>query len=127
MHDDTIPAPVVAFIVEHISSVIHLEVLLLLQSRSDRSFTADELGRELHVNVEWIASQARSLCDKGILVCLGDAVRRYQFVPKTPDFAQTVEDLSRAYAERRVSVVTLIFNKPVHRDAPRIRSESGNG
>jgi hypothetical protein len=132
LHDHAIPAHVTAFIVDHISSVIQLEVLLLLHLHRDRARSAADLGRELRIDPEWVDSQAQTLCQKGVLVCGGDAHREYQFAPRTPEMARAVDDLAQLYDERRVSVITLIFNKPVDQaqsfaDAFRIRRNGGNG
>ena len=129
MHDEGIPIHVAAFIVDHISSVVQLEVLLLLLARRASEATADDLSRELRVNADWVITQMQPLCDTGILAVAGG---RYQYRPKSSDIDQTVQDLARTYNERRVSVITLIFNKPTGQvqsfaDAFRIRRNGGNG
>jgi hypothetical protein len=132
LHEEAISSHVIGFIADHISSVVQLEVLLLLHAQRDRRFTAEELAKELRVNPDWIVGQVQNLCDRGILTCNQSGVWTLQYQPRTSDLDNTVAELARTYEERRVSVITLIFNKPTDQvksfaDAFRIRKDGGNG
>jgi hypothetical protein len=53
---------------------------------------------------------------------------QFRYAPRTPDLAGAVEELAQAYADRRVSVIGLIFAKPTDKlrsfaDAFRIRKD----
>ncbi len=132
MRDHAIPNHVVGFVVEHVSSVIQLEVLLLLHAHRERTYTPTELGRELRVNADWVEEQVQTLVSNGVLVSVGESPRRYQYNPRTRELGEATDDLARVYEERRVSVITLIFNKPTDKaqsfaDAFRIRKDDGRG
>jgi hypothetical protein len=136
--EEAIPSEVRALIAEHIDSVAQLEALLLIQATSGAggAWDAERLGRELRINRDWAASQLQHLCAHGLLNC--DKPPHYTYAPRTPELARAVEGLAQAYAERRVSVIGLIFSKPMDKlrsfaDAFRLRrdpppeSEKPNG
>jgi hypothetical protein len=129
--EEAIPSDVRALIAEHIDSVAQLEALLLMQAAGPGSgdWDAEALGRELRINRDWAASQLQHLCAHGLLDCDSPpAGTRFRYAPKTPELAAAVEGLARAYAERRVSVIGLIFSKPIDKirsfaDAFRLRKD----
>jgi hypothetical protein len=101
------------FIAEHIDSVLQLEVLLLLFAHRARQFTANDISNELRIDPNWVAGQLSRMCAMGILICITQAnVMTYQYQPAKPHVDATITGLADAYAQRRVSVVSLIFNKP---------------
>src|SRR5688500_13618216 len=115
-----IPQDVKAFIVEQIDSVVQVEILLLLHGQPGRDFTADEIGRELRIDPAWARAQLVELSTRGLLYqgqrastpeAGPEASFRYQ--PRSAELDRAVAGLSREYADRRVSVISLIFSKPV--------------
>jgi hypothetical protein len=129
---EPIPKAVTAFLNEHIDSVVELEALLLLYAHRDRVWPASEIARELRIDRSWPQTELQSLCAKGILSCNSESESSYKFAPRTPEIDTTVGQLAAAYADRRVTVISLIFSKPVDKlkgfgDAFRIRREPGNG
>jgi hypothetical protein len=131
--DEGIPQEVRAFITEHIGSVLQLELLLLLQKKRDRDFDAAEVVQELRIDPSWAAGQLDDLCAIGILACdESNGTRRYRYSPKTPLLDSAVRSLDRAYTDRRVSVISLIFSKPTDKlrsfaDAFRVRKDKSDG
>jgi hypothetical protein len=124
--EEAIPIEVRSLIAEHIDSVAQLETLLLIQAVPEQTWDAEKLGRELRINRDWAASQLQHLCNHGLLNC--DQPPNYRYAPKTPELAAAVEGLARAYAERRVTVIGMIFSKPVDKlrsfaDAFRLRKD----
>jgi hypothetical protein len=123
-----IPKEVLAFLADHISSVVELEALLLLHGTAGRTWTAGEIARELRIDAAWPATQLQGLCAKGIIACATGSQAVYTFDPKRAEVRSTVDALARAYADRRVTVIGLIFSKPVDKlkrfsDAFRIRKD----
>lgn len=110
--DPGIPEDIIEFINARIASVVQLEVLLLLHAEQGKQWTADELAEQLRIEPAWAAGQLESLCNDGLLVCQPAAVLVYRYQPRTPELAAMVDALARIYAERRVSVISLIFSKP---------------
>jgi hypothetical protein len=127
--DSGIPAEVRQLIADHIDSVLQLEVLLLLLEHPQQEFTVDEVAKELRVDVAFVTEQLANLCQRGILSCTDGNAARYRYGPRTPELGRAIEGLREAYADRRVSVITLIFAKPVDKlrsfaDAFRLRKDS---
>jgi predicted ArsR family transcriptional regulator len=132
-----IPQEIKAFIAEHIDSVMQLEVLLLLLKEPQRSFSGGDLARELRIDPAWANNQLIDLAARGLLV--QDAAGaggggaegvepKYRYQTRTPELHRAVTGLAQEYADRRVSVISLIFSKPVDKirsfaDAFRIRKD----
>ena len=112
MNDDRVPAVVKEFIADHINSVEQLEVLLLLHRRREATWGAAEVGRELRIDQSWAAAQLEDLSTRGLLARTQAAAPLYQYGPATPALEQAVGALAATYAERRVTVISLIFAKP---------------
>ena len=121
------------FVVEHIDSVLQLEVLLLLFAQRERAFTTTEISEELRIDANWVDGQLSRMCISGILICTSQSnVFSYQYQPARKDLDDAVKGLADAYVQRRVSVVSLIFNKPIDRlknfaDAFRLRKDKSDG
>jgi len=112
------------FILEHISSVVQLESLLLLYGAADRDWDAESLSRELRIDMDASAAQLADLHEQGFLQT--DAGRRFRYAPTSVELRRGVEMLAKAYQDRRVAVISLIYSKPsdtirVFADAFRIR------
>lgn len=116
------------FIAENISSVVQIEVLLLLKAHPQQSWTADEVARALYAGATLLADELAAWRSRGLLEAAPDRPDAYRFAPQTPHLATVVETLEEAYKNRRVSVITAIYSKPVDKirtfaDAFRIRKE----
>jgi hypothetical protein len=107
-----IPDDVVAFVVDHISSVAQLEILLLLVSREGTDVTPDVAARELRMDSGWAATELRALVDRGLLANGNGAGPTYRFAPRDAHAAVLVRRVVAAYAERRATMITLIYEKP---------------
>jgi hypothetical protein len=131
--DDGISPQVRAFITEHVESVMQLELLLLLAGRRDRAWDSTDVAKELRIDPAWVDGQLRAMAAKGMFVAAAGAPpTQFRYAPKTPDVDRTVADLARAYADRRVTVIGLIFSKPADTlrtfaDAFRLRKDRPDG
>jgi DNA-binding IclR family transcriptional regulator len=119
-----LPADVHRFIHDHIESVEHLEVLLLLARTSDRGWTASEVAETLYSHPGSIRLRLARLLGQGLLREIEEAC--YKYAPRTTELHETVQRVSHYYHERRVAVITLIASKPLDNvrafsDAFRIR------
>lgn len=128
LDDPGISQAVRALIVERIDSVVQLELLLLLQASPERAWTAAEVAQELRIEPSWATGQLGELAARGLLAPAPDAPGAYRYAPHPPELDATVVQLSKDYAERRVTVITLIFSKPVDKlrtfaDAFRLRKD----
>lgn len=129
MDEDDLGGDVRRILLEDVDSVEQLEALLLLQSEPDRRWSADEVARRLYVQS---GSAARSLLqfqERGYLNSLGSGPETlYFYSPRDAALDTAVRGLARAYRERRVRVISLVFGKPSAKvrtfaEAFRIREE----
>jgi hypothetical protein len=133
--DDGIPARVKQLITEHVDSVMQLEVLLLLAGQGGqpaRGWTPAELAQQMRVDAAWVDTTLRGLAATGLAAMTdtgaGAAAAQFSYAPRTPELAATVKELAEAYADRRVTVIGLIFAKPTDKlrtfaDAFRLRKD----
>jgi len=128
LNDPGISQDVRALIVERIDSVVQLELLLLLQATADRAWTAAEVAQHLRIDPAWAAGQLGELVGRGLAAPATDAPYAFRYAPTPPALDGTVSQLVKDYAERRVTVITMIFSKPVDKlrtfaDAFRLRKD----
>lgn len=88
-------------------SVAQLEVLLLLRAARDE-WDAQRVATELRIDPAAAAEQLDELCAHGLLA--GGPPYRYQ--PEDAELAALVDRVAAAYAERRVSVISLLYSQP---------------
>lgn len=111
MGNEDISQNVRRFINEHIRSVVELEVLLLMHSGPGRIWSAAELSEQMRVDAEWTGLELLELAKRGLVRrCEGDPPR-YVYEADNPNHALIME-VGKTYAQRRVSVISLIFGKP---------------
>jgi hypothetical protein len=108
--------------------VVQLEILLLLFGQRERAWSSDDIARELRVDAAWVDSQLGNLCTNGVVTCTTTKPLTYQYQPKSPELDQAVVGLAQAYADRRVTVISMIFSKPIDKlrsfaDAFKIRKD----
>lgn len=129
---DEISADVRVLIGRHFDSVVQLELLLLLQAGRERAWTADEVARELRIEPAWTAAQLDHLASHRLLRSTKAGNAAYTYEPATPELSATLDRLARAYTERRVSLIALIYSKPADSlrtfaDAFRFRKDPKDG
>ncbi len=106
-----VPDDVAQLIASHIDSVEKLEILLLLRGEGDRSWTTEDVSRELRRNPSSVARCLRQLSERGLLG--GEVADGYRFAPPDPAVERQVTRLAETYATRRVSVIQLIVANPM--------------
>lgn len=132
MGEEAIPNEVRQFLADHVDSVMQLELILLLEGSRARQWSGADLAAELRVDPGWVASQLDELSRRRILTCQPGPEARYQFGPADPATAQAVATLAALYNTHRVSIISMIFAKPVDRlrsfaDAFRLRKDKTDG
>lgn len=115
-------------IAEHIDSVEQLEILLLLHQHPERSWTAESVARELRVSPMSAGDRLKDMARAAILSKVKGTEAEYRYTPENPQLGEAVSGLATAYSERRVTVINLIFSKPVDKirtfaDAFRLRKD----
>lgn len=123
-----LPTQVRTLIVERISSVVQVEVLLLLHADRARVWSAADVATQLRIDPAGADAQLAGLVAQGLIQRVdGPAANpEYQYVASPHDAA--VAELAQAYNDLRVSVISLIYSKPsdtlkTFADAFRIRKE----
>lgn len=111
---DGITEEVRGFINEHINAVEQLEVLLLLRNADSRAWSAADVARELRIDSHSAALRLDDLCARKLLTMDGAAPDlTYRYYPGTAELGRKVDGVAKAYAERRIRVINLIFAKPI--------------
>lgn len=123
-----LPPEIRQFLADHIDSVADLEVLLLLRGAPDREWTAAEVGKMLYTMPEMCAVQLARLASQKLLLIAEPSAPRYRYSPSSPDFARLIDRVAELYKERRVSMITAIYTKPISNvqsfaDAFRLRKD----
>jgi DNA-binding IclR family transcriptional regulator len=119
-----LPADVHRFLYDHIESVEHLEVLLLLARTPERGWSTTEVAETLYSHPSSIKLRLARLLGQGLLREIQEGC--YRYAPRTVELHSTVQRVAECYHERRVAVITLIASKPLDNvrafsDAFRIR------
>jgi hypothetical protein len=105
------PAQVKQFITDRIDSVAELELLLLMRSNSEKSWTPQEACARLYASADAISLLLRGLKNKRMLATtLNDQAFVYQ--PDSPEMARLIDELAELYRDRRVAVITAVYSKP---------------
>lgn len=112
MEDSALSDDLRGFIANQIDSVVQLEMLLMLHKEPERSYAPADVAKELRIEPAWAGSQLLILAQRGLISVLDAAGSAFRYGPNTPALAKLVDDLARAYADRRVTVISLIYSKP---------------
>jgi DNA-binding MarR family transcriptional regulator len=122
------PAEIEQFIGQHIESLAQLELLLLLRRESTRSWSCEDLSRQLYVTPDICTGIVGDLERRGFVLrdAADSSLVRYRSGGASTD--QLIDQLAGLYHQRRVAVITLIYSKPVKKvqtfaDAFRLRRE----
>lgn len=104
-----LPLDIKQFLTEMIESIAHLEVLLMLLSRPEKKFSAEEVSRELRSNTHSATNQLEQLTSKGLLK---QENALFQYSPSSEEIDLKVKELYDVYKKMPVAVVTAIYEKP---------------
>jgi hypothetical protein len=107
-----LPDHVQAFLREHITSVMQLEVLLHVRA-AQAPCTPMQVSREVGGSVDAAIGCLTSLEQSGLTARTDDeSDLLFRFAPRTPKLRAGVDAVADAYARRKVAVVTQIFSRP---------------
>lgn len=106
-----IPPAVRRFLDQRVDDVEQLEIVLLLQRHSDRSWSAADVADALRLTTRRVEQQLEALAGRELLdVRLGGDVR-YRFKPATDALASTTRQLADCYRDRRSEVVSFVSSR----------------
>lgn len=109
---DDFPEDVRRFIGDSIDSVQQLEILLFLRNDPNRSWSADEVGQSLYISPQPAELRLLGLKARNLLAASGTP-SVYRYAPQTAELDAVVARLADLYRERRVTVITLIYSRPL--------------
>src|SRR4051794_27015860 len=92
---------------------MQLEMLLLIAAEPQRAWTAKDLAELLRIDPAWVDSQLRAMGGGGLVAQQPDPAAAFRFEPRSAELSQAVDALAKTYADRRVTVIGLIFAKPI--------------
>jgi hypothetical protein len=97
------------FLLAYVDSIGLLEVLLMLAAAPQTGFTADQVSDHLRTSPMSAQERLRSLTDRKLADRLPNGSFRFG---SGAELAAVVREVSEAYRDRRVSVMTLIYSRP---------------
>ena len=109
MSTDSLPAPVKQLLSRHIKSVEQLEVLLLLRSQPQRSWTAAAVYEVIRSSEPSIKARLLTFTANGFLTEEKGPPPTFRFAPKDQTLAAAVDQTASAYQMSRVRVIEAIF------------------
>jgi hypothetical protein len=129
---EEIPQDVRRLLSDHIESVVQVEILLLLHADPTRALTPQDVARELRIDAAYAQSELARFTIRGLFRTADKAASTYQYAPASPQIDAAVRGLASAYADRRVTVIGLVYSRPPDQirsfaDAFRLRKEKGDG
>ena|ERR1700734_422358 len=108
MSDDVLSAQVKDFVIRHITSIEQLELLLLFASDPSKSWTTQQLVKEMSSSQESVCQRVKQLTEDGLLTKDGEIFR---FAPTTAVKTGIISELSMAYGQYRVRITELIYSR----------------
>jgi hypothetical protein len=116
MADADFPIAVERFLREELEGYEQLEALLLLFASPEQSFTREEVGSALGIDVDAADEALEHLCRRG------HAARepapggpRFRYVSQPSGRDATIGNLSRQYQERRIDIVQRMTANAIER------------
>ena len=100
----------VKFIAQYVHSVEQLEILCLVGSNPNKSWTSAEVFHEIQSSETSVVACLRKFQNEGFLSSREDG--SFHYSPSRVAMADMVRELSLAYRERRVTIVEMIYRKP---------------
>lgn len=110
MSSNSITDEIRTFIFERIDSVELLEILLLLWSKRDGTWTARAVSDHLRTNPESTARKLENLVVLGLISRVEESPAIYRFDASSQANDELVADLAEAYRVRPHKILELIFS-----------------
>lgn len=106
-----LPADVRRFILTSVPSVPYLEAVLLLRAEPDTAWDAPRLARRLYVPERQAAELLQALRTSAIAQPAPGSDAGVRYRPETPELAELLEGVARAYAVNLMGVTDLIHSR----------------
>lgn len=112
MADNPIPDDVLEFIDRHVTSIDLLEILLLLRTHGERTWSAAEVSRELRSNEQAAGDRLNALRSAGLVEPVAGAEPKYRYAPESSRLDLLVSRVEQCYRDYRLRVIERVFTKP---------------
>ena len=103
-----IPSSVIRFVTDHVGSLEHLELLLLLMQTRERWWDAAAVSKELGLRVDAASRALDHLASHNLLAIRITGDVRYQFQPGEPTLADSAALFAEAFRLNPIAVLQLI-------------------
>ena len=104
-----LPEQVRRLVLEGLDTVTELEALLMLRGTPGRAWTSDAVSTRLYVRPAVAVQALGALTRRGFLLEADDG---FTYQPVSPDLADDVTALAKAYSTSLIAVTQLIHAKP---------------
>jgi hypothetical protein len=101
------------FIERYVGSVEQLEILCLLCGHPEKAWSVQEVFRAIQSSESSVAARLDKFVADGILAL--DSQGLYRYGPQKPEISRIVPALAKAYQQRRVAIVEMIYQRPKER------------
>ena len=112
MAGETLPISVQQFLSKYVRSLEQLEVLLLLRTRADRSWTSAEVYEVVRSSRSSVEERLESFVQLGFFVKEDGPPPTFRYAP-TENLGAAVDETAGAYQKWRVRVIEAIFTPVV--------------
>jgi hypothetical protein len=103
------------FLRDHVEAYEHLEVLLLMSRDGHRTWTPAEVAAVLNLPVPIVSATLDHLRAHHVLETVAEAADTFRYRPESPDAAECVAALHRAYESDRLSIVKVMSANALER------------
>jgi hypothetical protein len=104
-----LPSTVEDFVRKNIPSVWQLELLLYIKA-SEKPLWAAEIANAMYLTQETVSAALGHFEKRGLVEPTSREPAAYIFSPRTTELREAVELTGKAYGERKVAVINLIFS-----------------
>lgn len=104
------------FLWRAVDSIMQLEALLLLRSQPQREWSSEEIAAELRVDPAGARQQVIPLVQKGLIKASSET---FSYGARSAEEDALVGEIARLYAERRVTIISLVYSRPAGETAAR--------
>jgi hypothetical protein len=122
--DNPISTELQQFIARHIHSVEQIEILCVLSANTVKLWSVAEVFRQIQSSEASVLACLEEFREAALLKAEEGG---YRFAPASAELANCISELIKAYHERRVTIIELIYKKPDtiqhFADAFRLRKE----
>jgi hypothetical protein len=108
---DHIAGELAQFVVEHVDTIPHLEVLLLLMSKAHQQWSVAELAERIYQGPEATTRILEDLRAHGLAAPGEDSTENWRYEPRTPERDAGAQLLARAYRTDLRAVTNLVHSK----------------